>query len=86
MNIEHHEFEVEVLRIARSLWPDNEFSGSQMELGRERDGIFETEDCIHIIEATTSRKKEKAQNDIRKIEQLALRWQKKQSFKKTSAP
>lgn len=37
-----------------------------MAASRERDGIFETEDCIHVVEATTSLKKEKAENDATK--------------------
>ena len=38
--------------------------------GRERDGLFRTEDCIHVVEATTSRSKEKAKNDLLKISRL----------------
>ena len=65
---ENEYFEDEVRRIARELWPSAEFSGSTIVDGRERDGVFETEDCIHVVEATTSRRKEKAKEDI------ALHW------------
>ena len=67
---ENERFEQEVRRIARALWPSSEFSGAVMVDGRETDGIFETEDCIHIVEATTSRKKEKASQDIVKLVKL----------------
>jgi NACHT domain len=49
-----HIFESEVRRIARALWPDAA-GGAENAFNRERDGVFETEDCFHIIEATTSR-------------------------------
>ena len=64
---ENEQFEDEVRRIARELWPDREFSGATKFDGREVDGVFETEDCIHIVEATTSRRKQKAEEDIRKL-------------------
>ena len=63
----NEQFENDVRRIARALWPSAEFSGAANVEGQERDGVFETEDCIHIIEATTSRRKLKAENDIKKI-------------------
>jgi len=37
-------FENEVRRIARELWPQAEYDGSLIVDGRERDGIFETEE------------------------------------------
>lgn len=40
------EFEDEVRRIARLLWPGAEFDGAAIEDGRERDGIFETEEFV----------------------------------------
>ena len=72
---EQETFENEVRRIARQLWPDAQYSGARLVDGRERDGYFETEDCIHIIEATVSRAKDKAQNDIKKIVTLAKKLQ-----------
>ena len=44
----------EVLRIARHLWPSAAFGGAAIEEGRERDGIFVTEEMVHLIEATHS--------------------------------
>jgi hypothetical protein len=68
-------FENEVRRVARQLWPSAEYSGAQMVDGRERDGYFETEDCLHLIEATVSRGKDKAQEDIKKMVGLAKKVQ-----------
>ena len=67
---EHLQFENEVRRIARALWPSAEFDGAANVEGRERDGVFVTEDCVHVVEATTSRSKEKARQDITKIMKL----------------
>jgi hypothetical protein len=53
-------FEDEVRRIGRLLWPAAEHGGAAIEDGRERDGVFETEDFVHIVECTTSRGKQKA--------------------------
>ncbi len=75
------QFEDEVRRIARQLWPGARFSGAAMLEGRERDAVFETEECIHIVEATTSRKKEKAQSDVSKLAALAGKLQRKTTIK-----
>jgi hypothetical protein len=64
---EHAIFEEEVRHVARSLWPAALHGGSEMLDGREFDGIFETEDCTHIVEATVSRTKEKAEHDAAKM-------------------
>ena len=64
-------FEDEVRSIARQLWPDARYHGAALAEGKERDGIFETEECVHLLEATTSRKKEKATQDIGKLVKLA---------------
>lgn len=72
---EQRHFENKVRRIARQLWPSAEYSGAQMIDGRERDGHFETEDCLHLIEATVSRGKDKALEDIRKMVGLAKKSQ-----------
>lgn len=74
---EHEQFENDVRRIARALWPSAEFSGAAMEGSRETDGIFETEECIHIIEATTSRRQDKAKYDIAKLTKLLDKYQRK---------
>ena len=68
--LENDHFENEVRRIARALWPGAEFQGAIMLDGREIDGVFQTEDCIHVVEATTSRRKEKAQQDITKLDKI----------------
>ncbi|MEK7996558.1 MAG: NACHT domain-containing protein [Planctomycetota bacterium] len=81
MHEEHKEFENEVLRVARALWPAARYSGSVRIDGRERDGVFETEECIHLIEATTSRRLEKAKEDISKLVGLASKLQKTTSSK-----
>lgn len=64
---ENEHFENEVLRIARALWPSAAYAGAAKIDGKETDGVFVTEDCIHIVEATTSRRKEKAKQDMTKI-------------------
>jgi hypothetical protein len=63
-------FEQEVQRIARYRWPSAEYSGSEMFAGKERDGIFITEDCVHLVECTTSREKAKAEKDLGKLFEL----------------
>ncbi len=65
-----HEFEDEVRRIARFLWPDAAFGGAEMNDGREGDGTFETEEYVHFIECTTSKTKDKAIKDCEKLEKL----------------
>ena len=70
-------FENEVRRAARALWPSAEYDGATMFEGRERDGIFETEDCVQLLEATTSRFKEKADEDSKKLVSLAKKLQPK---------
>jgi hypothetical protein len=67
------EFEDEVRRIARLLWPVAEFDGAAIEDGRERDGIFETDEFVNVVECTVSRGKEKAQDDTAKIAKLIRR-------------
>ncbi len=61
------EFEDEVRRIARALWPGARYQGATTASGRERDGLFEEEFAIHLIEATTLRTKDKAKQDIDKL-------------------
>ena len=38
---------------------------------KERDGIFVTEECVHIVECTASHKKDKAEEDVKKIFHLS---------------
>jgi hypothetical protein len=75
LNGEDRDFENEVRRIARALWPEARYSGATIVDGRERDGIFETEECVHLLEATTSRKLEKAKEDVGKLVALASKIQ-----------
>ena len=75
MREENEDFENEVRRIARALWPEARYAGAAKIDGRERDGVFQTEECLHLIEATSSRKLDKAKADIRKLVSLALKMQ-----------
>lgn len=70
MTIDPHIFEDEVRRIARYRWPRAEYSGSAMVEGQERDGVFITDECIHLLECTTSRQKDKALFDLKKLHGL----------------
>src|SRR5687768_11988862 len=65
------EFEDEVRRVARLLWPRAEFDGAVIAEERERDGVFVTEEAVHLVECTTSRTKEKAEKDVGKLAKLA---------------
>lgn len=64
------EFEDEVRRIARLLWPSAEFAGAIKVDERERDAVFETDEFIHAVECTVSRGKDKAIEDCNKLEKL----------------
>lgn len=70
-------FEDEVRRVARELWPQAEYDGAIVMEGRERDGIFETEECVHLIERTVSRAQQKAKDDAQKLATLAKKLQPK---------
>ena len=69
------EFENEVRDIARHLWPSAAFSGAAKVGGRERDGVFITDEMVHLIECTTSRRKDKAVQDTQKLESLSRSMQ-----------
>ena len=73
MELAGRDFEDEVRRVARQLWPQSQYAGAAIEDGRERDGVFETEWMVHLIEATTWRTKDKAQHDIAKLVKLRRR-------------
>lgn len=81
MQDDDQDFENEVRRVARALWPESRYSGAANLGGRERDGVFETEDCVHLVEATTSRKQEKANQDIGKLLSLASSLQRGSQLK-----
>lgn len=66
---ENNIFEDEVRRIARALWPSAS-GGAVIINGRERDGVFDDGELVHIIEATVSRKLEKIKEDLRKSTDL----------------
>jgi hypothetical protein len=51
-------FEKMVVNVARNLWPAAEYSGSEMHGGKECDGVFVTEDVIHLLECTELRTKD----------------------------
>lgn len=70
-------FENDVRRIARELWPEAQYQGAAIQEGRERDGVFETEECIHLIEATVSKTKAKAEEDSKKLANLSKKLQPK---------
>lgn len=64
------EFEDSVIQIARELWPVAHIGGQIVMNGRERDGVFITEEIVHLIECTTSRGKDKAEDDCSKLSRL----------------
>jgi hypothetical protein len=68
---EERTFEDEVRRVARQLWPEDQFAGAREIGGRERDGIFVTEDLVNILECTVSRRKDKAADEQKKIADAA---------------
>jgi hypothetical protein len=80
-NSEDTIFEDEARRIARELWPSAQYDGAVIIDGQERDGVFESEECFHLLEATTSRRKDKAQKDIGKMIALASKLQRQKQWK-----
>ncbi|MFC3786289.1 hypothetical protein GGR90_001543 [Sphingopyxis italica] len=63
-------FEEEVRKIAKQLFPGVNPNDSRYADGRERDGLFDDGECVHIFEATVSKKTDKVKNDIRKSSEL----------------
>jgi len=63
------EFEDEVRRVARALWPSAEDGGAEMVQGHEVDGIFRTAEVVHMVEASMSRKVDKAREVGTKLRQ-----------------
>lgn len=57
-------------RLCELLWRNCENGGSYLINGKERDGIYVTEDVIHCIETTISRSDDKATHDIVKLAEL----------------
>lgn len=58
-------FEEEVRRVARLIWASDEVN-AQIVHGRERDGVYEGDEIIYIIEATTLRTRKKIEDDGKK--------------------
>src|SRR5688572_20493383 len=69
------QFEEEVRRIARLLWPGAEYGGAVMEDGRERDGVFETDEFVNLIECTVSPAMRKAADDSEKLSKLIRKYE-----------
>lgn len=63
-------FEADVRRIARELFPSSGGYSAVMVDGRERDGVIDDGETIHIIEATRDTRKNKAETDISKSVEL----------------
>jgi hypothetical protein len=63
-------FEVEVRRVARLIWPHGKLDRSPLIEGYERDAVVQTPDIIIVIEATTSRRKDKIADDAKKTNAL----------------
>ena len=63
-------FETEVRRIAQLIWPRGKVDRSPTIDGYERDAVVQTPDLVIVIEATTSRRKEKISDDAKKTNTL----------------
>ncbi len=57
-------FESEVRRVAKQLFPNSETFGPVILDGRERDGVYEDTEVVHVVEATISRRRDKALSDL----------------------
>ena len=76
-------FEAEVRRIAEILYPVD--GGATIIDGRERDGVYVTEDTVILIEATTLPTLAKAESDGKKLKALADQLAKKYPYKAVKA-
>jgi hypothetical protein len=56
------EFEDEVRGVARALWPSAASDGAAIVNRREVDGLFSTDEVVHMVEASMSRRVDKAHN------------------------
>lgn len=75
-------FEREVIEIAIKLWGKSDpFQGSTMVDGKERDAVLIEDERITIIEATVSRRLDKAQKDGKKIRDLCKEMMRKYPYK-----
>ena len=73
---EQQKFEDDVRAVARLLWPSDQYAGARLIDGKEHDGLFETEECIHLIESTVSRKRDKAETDCNKLRAVSTKLKK----------
>lgn len=75
-------FEAEVLRVARALFAkDRPFQGSAMLDGAERDGVFVSDEAVTVVEATTSRREDKARKDGTKLDEACETYAAKYPYK-----
>ncbi|MEV8363999.1 NACHT domain-containing protein [Streptomyces niveus] len=81
-NLTPSEYEEEVRRVARALWPSAEHGGPEIISGREVDGIFDTDEVSHMVEATMDRKIEKAHNVGPKLRDHLKRGSNRDKFHK----
>lgn len=83
---EERVFEEEVLRVARALWgKERPFQGSQMLDGAERDGVFVGQDVVALVEATVSRRLDKAKKDGDKLKSASETFVKQYPMKAVKA-
>jgi hypothetical protein len=61
------DFEDRALALARAIYDPLGLQGARMLAGRERDGVFVSDDSVHVFEFTTARDKKKAEKDGQKL-------------------
>ncbi|MGA4543133.1 NACHT domain-containing protein [Uniformispora flossi] len=64
------EFELRALNVARAIHDPFGLQGAIMHRGQERDGVFVSEEAIHVYEFTVDRKKEKSRKDASKVREI----------------
>lgn len=72
MESSDRQFEDDVRRLARAIFPSADGGHSEHRLGRERDGVFTTFETVVVIEATTSRRADKIKDDAQKTARLIV--------------
>lgn len=73
---EETQFENDVRRLARALYPQSQGGDPEHMLGRERDSIFVTHDTVIVIEATVSRRADKIKDDGQKTKDAIVELRK----------
>lgn len=81
MQVDPRYFEDAVRDIARELWPSGFNQGAMVHDSREHDGMFVTEENVHLIEATVSRRMDKARDDASKMARAAADLRRKSEFR-----